>query len=81
MGSNSRLVMGLLPGCESLEDLQRNFIRAFGHRLYMVNYSEELKTRLFKWSWIQKDEYVCMGGCRANLASPGDLADLKTDSR
>ena len=58
LGSNSTIVKGLLPGCKFLKDLQRNFIRGFSQRLYMVNYSEELKTRLFKWSWIQKDEYV-----------------------
>lgn len=62
LGSNSIILMGLLPGCEILKDLQRNFMRAFSHRLYMVNYSEELKTRLYKWSWIQKDVYVGLGG-------------------
>lgn len=67
LGSNSTIVMELLPGCESLKDLQRNFVRAFGHRLHMVNYSEEIKTRLFKWSWIQKDEYVGFSSLQSQL--------------
>lgn len=64
LGSNSTLVMELSPGRDCLKDLQRNFIKAFGHRLHMVNYSEELKTRIFKWSWIQIDAYVCPSGLR-----------------
>lgn len=54
--------MELSPGRDSLKDLQHDFVKAFGHRLDMVNFSEELKTRLFKWSWIQKDVYVGLSG-------------------
>lgn len=79
LGSNSTIVMGLLPGCESLKDLQRNFIRAFGHRLYMVNYFEEIKTRLFKWSWMQKDEYI-VNRDSATFEVPGTVNDsLRVD--
>ena len=58
LGSNPALLAGLIPGCDLLKDLHQDFIKAVGDRLHIVNFFEEVKTRLFKRFWLQKDEYV-----------------------